>query len=85
MQNEAAHRSPALAARVAAVIAGFRPYVLAHGGDIELLGVDEQRRVRVRLKGACVGCPASVQTLQFGLEQELRAAVPEVGGVIPVP
>ena len=64
-----------------AVIDEFRPITQAHGGDVEFVSMDENHIVYVRLKGACHGCPAATQTLKAGLEQLLRASVPEVGGV----
>lgn len=67
------------------VVDEFRPYIRADGGDIELLGVDADGTVRVRLKGACAGCPASFMTLQLGLEQRLRERVPVVRTVVNVP
>ena len=70
-----------LRTRVESVVAAFRPITQSHGGDIELVEVDENRIARVRLKGACHGCPAATETLRFGLEQMLLAKVPEIGGV----
>lgn len=67
--------------RVENVIETFRPITQSHGGDIELVEIDEQRIARVRLKGACKGCPSATETLRFGLEQMLLAKVPEIGGV----
>jgi Fe-S cluster biogenesis protein NfuA len=67
--------------RVKDVVEEFRPVTQAHGGDVEFVNVDEDRIVHVRLKGACHGCPAATATLQMGLEQLLRARVPEIGGV----
>ena len=53
------------------------------GGDIELVGV-ENGVVKVRLKGACAGCPMSQMTLANFVEKELKAAVPEIKRVEPV-
>ncbi|UCC34108.1 MAG: NifU family protein [Candidatus Bathyarchaeota archaeon] len=55
----------------------LRPRLQADGGDIELLGVD-QGVVKVRLKGACAGCPMSTMTLKMGVEQHLKKKIPEV-------
>ncbi len=44
--------------KVAEVIEMVRPALQGHGGDVQLLGVDEDKSVRVRLQGACRGCPA---------------------------
>ena len=51
--------------RVAEVLDSFRPFIQADGGDIELVSV-EDGIVKVRLQGACVGCPMSQQTLKMG-------------------
>jgi len=55
----------------------LKPQLQADGGDIELLGV-ENGVVKVRLKGACVGCPMSSMTLKMGVEQHLKKKIPEV-------
>jgi len=55
----------------------LRPRLQADGGDIELLGV-ENGVVKVRLKGACAGCPMSTMTLKMGVEQYLKKMIPEV-------
>lgn len=52
-----------------------RPYINSHGGEVELLSVDEGV-VRVRMSGACQGCAASAMTLQRGIEEALRAGYP---------
>ena len=58
--------------------------VLQHdGGDIELVGI-ENGVVKVRLKGACCGCPMSQMTLSNFVEAELKKAVPEIKKVEPV-
>lgn len=67
--------------RVRRVIERIRPAVQADGGDLELLGVNDAGVVRVRLHGACVGCPSSSLTLKMGIERNLREHVPEVTGV----
>jgi Fe-S cluster biogenesis protein NfuA len=54
------------------------------GGDIELVGVDEGV-VKVRLTGACSGCPMSAMTLQMGVERAIRREIPEVVRVESVP
>ncbi|MBI2954776.1 MAG: NifU family protein [Chloroflexi bacterium] len=57
----------------------IRPALQADGGDIELIDVDEaQGVVKVRLVGACAGCPMSAMTLKNGVEQVLKRYVPEV-------
>ncbi|MFQ6075689.1 MAG: NifU family protein [Candidatus Bathyarchaeia archaeon] len=55
----------------------IKPHLQADGGDIELVGV-EDGVVKVRLRGACVGCPMSRMTLQWGVERFLKERIPGV-------
>ncbi len=61
----------------------IRPMLRADGGDIELVGI-EGNKVKVRLRGACAGCPAATMTLKMGVEKILRQRVPEVKEVVAV-
>ncbi len=71
--------------RVADVIDSIiRPALQGHGGDIELVGTDEDKNVNVRLQGACAGCPGATMTMKMGIERILREKVPEVKEVIAV-
>ena len=63
----------------------IRPNLQADGGDVELVGVGEDGVVKLRLTGACSGCPFSAMTLAIGVEKRLKAAVPEVAKVQAVP
>lgn len=56
----------------------------SHGGDVELVGIDEDNTVRVRLQGACQGCPGATMTMKMGIERILRERVPEIKEVIAV-
>ena len=67
--------------RVQAAIAEIRPALQGHGGDIELVGVDEDNTVKVKLQGACSGCPGAAMTMKMGVERILKERVPEVKGV----
>lgn len=67
--------------RVQAVINQLRPFIQGDGGDLELVEITEGGVVRVRLHGACVGCPSSNVTLKMGVERMIREKVPEVTGV----
>lgn len=58
----------------------IRPKIQADGGDIELVAV-ENGIVKVRLRGACVGCPMSALTLKQGVERAIKNNVPEVKSV----
>lgn len=70
--------------KVKNIIDAIRPNLQSHGGDIELVGVDEDNAVRVRLQGACSGCPGAQMTLKMGVERLLREKIPEVKEVIAV-
>ena len=63
--------------QVAAVLEEIRPSLQADGGDIELVDVVDGI-VKVRLKGACAGCPMSQMTLALGVERVLKERIPEV-------
>jgi Fe-S cluster biogenesis protein NfuA len=75
---------PSLHDRVTRVIDLIRPAVQSDGGDVELVDITPEGIVKIRLHGACVGCPSSTMTLQTGIERNLKAHVPEVKGVQPV-
>ncbi|HEX2921152.1 MAG TPA: NifU family protein [Bacteroidales bacterium] len=68
--------------RVAKALERVRPYLQSDGGDIDLLDVTEDMTVKVKLKGACHGCPYSLQTLKAGVEQAIMKEVPEIKKVI---
>ena len=70
--------------KVKAIIEAIRPSLQSHGGDIELVGIDEDKTVRVRLQGACTGCPGAQMTLKMGVERLLKENVPEVSQVVAV-
>jgi Fe-S cluster biogenesis protein NfuA len=55
-----------------------RPSLRADGGDVELVEVTEDGIVKVRLQGACRGCPMSQMTLKLGIERTLKREIPEV-------
>lgn len=69
---------------VAEVVESIRPMLQNDGGDIELVGVDEDKTVRVRLQGACKGCPGAAMTLKMGVERLLKERIPEIKEVIAV-
>jgi len=61
-----------------------RPSLQADGGDVQLIDVDEAGVVKVKLTGACGGCPMSQMTLKMGIEKVLKQNVPEVSRVVSV-
>jgi Fe-S cluster biogenesis protein NfuA len=56
----------------------IRPYLNEDGGDVELVDVDQDKNVKIRLVGACNNCPMSMQTLKLGVEQTIKRFVPDV-------
>lgn len=66
--------------KVEAAINKIRPMLQADGGDVELIDV-EDGIVKVRLQGACAGCPMSQMTLKNGIERVLKQQIPEVKAV----
>jgi Fe-S cluster biogenesis protein NfuA len=70
-----------LLGRVQEAIDEVRPALQSDGGDIELLGLTSDLRARVRLVGACAGCPSAQITLSMGVENYLRERVPECPGL----
>ncbi|MCA1962109.1 MAG: NifU family protein [Desulfomonile sp.] len=58
-----------------------RPQLQADGGDCELIDVTDDGTVKVRLTGACGGCPMSQMTLKMGIERVLRERVPGIKAV----
>jgi Fe-S cluster biogenesis protein NfuA len=67
--------------KVEAALAQVRPALQRDGGDVELVEVTEDGVVRVRLQGACQGCPMAQMTLQMGIERVLKEIVPEIKSV----
>jgi Fe-S cluster biogenesis protein NfuA len=65
---------------VETVLDEMRPYLMADGGNVELVDIDGPT-VKLRLNGACGSCPSSTMTLRMGLERRLREQIPEIGEV----
>ena len=59
----------------------LRPYLQAEGGDVEVVGVNDEGVVFVRLSGACSGCPGAAVTLTEGIERFLKQRLPQVQSV----
>jgi Fe-S cluster biogenesis protein NfuA len=67
--------------RVAQVLDEIRPALQADGGDVELVDVTDDGIVKVRLTGACHGCPMAQMTLSQGIESHLKNSIPQVKAV----
>ena len=64
--------------KVEAALEKIRPSLQADGGDVELVEITDDGVVKVRLTGACGGCPMAQMTLKTGIEKALKEDVPEV-------
>ncbi|HIK36739.1 MAG: NifU family protein [Geminocystis sp.] len=62
------------------VLNELRPYLMADGGNVELVEIDGPV-VKLRLQGACGACPSSTMTLKLGIERRLRECIPEIAEV----
>ena len=67
--------------KIESALEKVRPSLQADGGDVQLVEVDENGVVKVKLMGACGGCPMSQMTLKMGIEKILKQNVPEVSSV----
>jgi Fe-S cluster biogenesis protein NfuA len=70
--------------KVEQALAKVRPMLSADGGNVELVEVTAEGIVKLKLTGACSGCPMSSMTLKVGIERLLKKEVPEVKEVIAV-
>ena len=70
--------------RVEKALEKIRPYLVADGGDIALIDITDDMVARVEMKGACNGCPFSMQTLKAGVEIAVKKEVPEIKEVVDV-
>ena len=70
--------------RVESVLSKIRPSLQADGGGVELVEVTSDGVVKVKLTGACGGCPMGQMTLKMGIEKTIKQEVPEVKEVIAV-
>ena len=66
--------------RVSDALDSVRPYLGSHGGDVSLLGVDDDV-VRLQFQGSCKSCPSSSVTLELAVEDAVRAAAPEISSI----
>ena len=69
--------------KVETALKQIRPALVADGGDVELVDVNEGV-VKLRLTGACSGCPMATMTLRLGIERALKEQVPEIKEVLAI-
>jgi Fe-S cluster biogenesis protein NfuA len=70
--------------RIEAVLGKVKPLLQRDGGDVELVDVLPDGTVKVKLTGACSGCPMSTMTLKNAIEETIKKEVPEVKSVVQV-
>lgn len=80
--REALPEDRTLEARIESVLESVRPALHADGGDVQLVEV-VGNSARVRLTGACKGCPSAALTLRYVIERKLKEAIPEFEDLIP--
>jgi len=73
-----------LTTKVSQALEKIRPYLQSDGGDISLVEITDDHIVKVKLSGACQGCPYSMMTLKAGVEQAIKKEVPKVKEVVAV-
>jgi Fe-S cluster biogenesis protein NfuA len=60
----------------------IKPYLKSHGGDVKLISISDNGTVKVKLTGACGGCPMAQMTLKGFVEKALKAKIPEIKKII---
>ena len=69
--------------KIEATLSQIRPALLAHGGDVQLVDVNSGV-VKVKLTGACGGCPMATMTLKHGIERALKEEIPEIKEIVAI-
>ncbi len=73
-----AENKESLIKRIEDALDTVRPYLLADGGDVRLVGLTDDMVVKLELQGSCQSCPMSAMTFKAGLEESILRAVPQV-------
>ena len=68
-------------ARVEAALDSIRPYLVADGGNVRVVELSADYKVRLEFVGNCGSCPMSTMTFKAGVEEAIRRAVPEIKGI----
>ncbi|HSV26309.1 MAG TPA: NifU family protein [Sedimentisphaerales bacterium] len=84
MRDNCDCRSRSFEEQVKGVITSVRPMLQRDGGDVEFVSIEPDNTVKVRLQGACRGCPGAKMTLKMGIERLLKEKVPAVKEVVSV-
>lgn len=62
----------------------IRPFLQSDGGDISLISIDDDKSVKVKLEGACVGCSVNQMTLKSGVEMTIKKYAPQIEEVVNI-
>jgi len=81
MPEETVAGEQTLEERVKSVLDEIRPFLQRDGGDVEFIELTEDNIVRVKLQGACAGCPMAQITLTRGVEARIKEDIPEIEAV----
>jgi len=73
-----------LLARVEIALDTMRDFLRADGGNVELIDIEDDMTVKIRLLGQCSSCSMSIMTMKAGIEDAVRRAVPEVHAVVAI-
>lgn len=76
--------SDELKIKVEQALEEIRPFLQSDGGDISLVSIDDNRLVRVKLEGNCVGCTVNQMTLKSGVEMTIKKHAPQIEKVINI-
>jgi Fe-S cluster biogenesis protein NfuA len=74
--------SEELKSSVEKALAEIRPFLQSDGGDITLISIDDERSVKVRLEGNCIGCSVNQMTLKSGVEMTIKKYAPQIQEVV---
>ncbi|CAM3727496.1 NifU family protein [Aquirufa aurantiipilula] len=67
-----------LYSKVQAALDSIRPYLIADGGNVEIIEITDDNRLKLNLLGACKSCNMSAMTFKAGVEEAIRREVPEI-------
>ena len=73
-----------LTLKVEAALEEIRPFLKSDGGDITLISIADDKHVKVRLEGACVGCSVNQMTLKAGVETTIKKFAPQIETVVNI-
>ena len=76
--------NPDLLQRVETALAEIRPYLQNDGGDISLIGIEDDKIVKVKLLGSCLSCSVIQMTLKSGVEMTIKKYAPEIEKVVNI-